>query len=444
MVSIRTAPELNVLLIVHTASEEIGTIQQHVDALVSFSRHRVVKVDNLVAHRIDFEAFDVIALHYSLVIASPNFIASRLRDKIARFRGVKVLFIQDEYRWIDATAVAMRDLGIGVVFSLVHPGVVRKVYHHPFLSQVRFEYTLTGFVPDEWVTARVPDYEDRPIDVGYRARKLTAWYGSHTLQKWRIADRFAADAGRYNLKVDISTREEDRIYGRDWTRFVANSKACLGTESGASVLDYTGEIQKKVEAHLARHPNAGFEELRDMYFKAEDGKIMMNVISPRCFEAAALRTLMIMYPGEYGGILEPHRHYVLLNQDHSNMDEVVHTLRTPALAKRVIDQAYKEIACSGRWSFKALGAHFETVVSEEGRMVRVRPVTQRIIRQAKWQSKLARYEQRARYLVAIAGKHMENFLIGLAVSMLPTRAASSVELGLQALRLKAKKILFGA
>ena len=55
----------------------------------------------------------------------------------------------------------------------------------------------------------------------------------------------------------------------------------------------------------------------------------MNVISPRCFEAAALRTLMVMYEGEYAGILEAGRHYVELKRDHSNIDEVVSAIRSP-------------------------------------------------------------------------------------------------------------------
>src|SRR5579872_1675335 len=106
---------LNVLLIVNTASERAGTIREHVQALSQLSRHRVLKVDNAVAHRVDFGMFDVIALHYSLVIASPAYISDILREKIAAFRGLKVLFIQDEYRWIDATARAIKELGVRVV-----------------------------------------------------------------------------------------------------------------------------------------------------------------------------------------------------------------------------------------------------------------------------------------------------------------------------------------
>jgi hypothetical protein len=361
---------LNVLVILHAAALRAGTIREHVAALTRLPRHRVFKVDHANAHRVDFAAFDVIALHYSLVIASPAYISDLLREKIASFRGLKVLFIQDEYRWIDATARAIGELGIRVVFSLVESSLVRQVYHHPFLADVRFEYTLTGYVSPALLKQAVPAYERRSIDVGYRARKLSAWYGSHALQKWQIADAFVEAARPFGLNLDISTREEDRLYGRRWMRLLANCKACLGTESGASVLDYTDEIRRNVEAFVIDHPKAGFEELRRRFFADHDGRVVMNVISPRCLEAAALRTLMVMYPGDYSGILEAGRHYVVLQKDHSNIAEVVEIIRSPARARPFIECAYREIACSDRLSLAALGRHFERVIDEEGVVAR--------------------------------------------------------------------------
>ena len=444
--------ELNVVLIVHTASERIGTVREHVEALTRGTRHHVVKIDNAVAALVGFEPFDVIVLHYSLVIANPYYISPRLKEKIARFPGLKVLFIQDEMRWIDATAQAMNELGIGVVFSLVHPSVVRKVYHHPFLSNVRFEHTLTGFVPKELVSGRVPEYEQRPIDVGYRARKLSAWYGSHALQKWQIAEAFLSDARPFGLNLDISTREEDRIYGKKWIRFLANSKACLGTESGASVLDYTGEIQRNVEAYLIGHPNADFAELRQRFFSEIDGRVVMNVISPRCFEAAALRSLMVMYPGEYGGLLEPGRHYVLLQPDHANLEDVVETIRSPARAKPIIEHAYREIACSDDLSFSALGQHFDRVLGEEGRLVRMHAPMPRLARRGgsgpsslSWQLRLrssaAGMVSRLRIALAVNAVRMERMVLLGARTTLPPQLFEHIEIRMRQLRRSARKAI---
>lgn len=434
---------LNVLLIVHTASQRAGTIREHVEALTRSSRHRVVTIDNAVAHRVDFAAFDAIALHYSLVIASPNYIAAPLREKIAKFRGLKLLFIQDEYRWIDATANAIRELGIRVVFSLVAPKTVRRVYCHPFLADVRFEHTLTGFVDKGLVARRVPDYERRPVDVGYRARKLSAWYGRHTLQKWQIADAVEADARRFGLSVDISTREEDRLYGRRWVKFLTGCKASLGTESGASVLDYTDDIRKSVESYLLDHPHAQFDELRDRFFADADGRVVMNVISPRCFEAAALRTLMVMYPGEYGGLLEPGRHYALLEPDHANIEDVVDIIRSPARATPIIERAYREIAGNDDLSFAGLSRHFDRVVSEEGRQVRIAGWSPDLVWRARIAGKAATLAARARMLAIESAMRLDRNLLAAARRGLPDRAFLRFESGTRKLRHTARRLILG-
>jgi hypothetical protein len=354
-----------VLLITHSASEKIGTIRDHVKALTSGLDANVYKVDSALAGFLNLDRFDVVILHYSIVISSLSYVSKKLADKLYNFAGLCVLFIQDEYRWIDRTAAAMRDLSVDVVFSLISPSVVRKVYRHPWCERIRFEHTLTGFVPEHLAGIPVPAYEDRILDVGYRARKLPSWYGRHSEQKWRIAEAFLDDARRFDLKVDIATGEADRIYGPRWIEFLSNCRAVLGTESGASVCDFTGKIQQDFEDYIARHPDATYEEMSERGYGKADGDIVMNVVSPRCFEAAALRTLMIMYPGEYNGIFQEGRHYVALKADHSNIGEVVAVLRSPERAQKIIQTAYDEIVMSGRWTFAALAAHVNQVIVEE-------------------------------------------------------------------------------
>lgn len=353
-----------VLLVTDCHAEVVGTTQEHVRTLVGKLKADVFKVDRVAAGWLNLAEFDVIILHYSVVIASSSHIKPAFAAKLKAFNGPTIVFIQDEYRWIDRTAAAMRDLSVDVVFSLIDPSVVRQVYHHPWCERIRFEHTLTGFVPDDLAKTDVVAYEQRELDVGYRARKLWTWFGRHAEQKWRIAERFAKDAERFGLKVDIATDEASRIYGPRWIDFLKNCRAVLGTESGVSVCDFTGEIQENVERYVANNPNTSGEEIHKLYIGDADGKIVMNVISPRCFEAAALRTLMIMYPGEYNGILQAGRHYVMLQPDHSNIEEVVEILHSPERAKQIIQTTYEEIVLSGRWSHDALAAHVNRVMYE--------------------------------------------------------------------------------
>ncbi len=313
-------------------------------------------------NEVDLDRFDGLIIHYSLVACLDTFIGPRTRKAIRAFRGFKIAFVQDDYRFVNATNAALADLGIHAVFGLAPIDIIDQVYSPTKLPGVVRETVLAGYVPEGLCDRRVPRYEDRPIDVGYRARKVPPWLGSFSREKWIIAERFAKDATPYGLTCNLSTREEDRIYGEAWISFMTNSKAMLGTESGASVCDYTGEIQANVEAHLLREPGASFERLSDLYFKDIDGQVMLNVISPRCFEAAALRTLMILYEGSYSGRLQAWRHYVPLKKDHSNMAEVVAILRDPAKANAIIDRAYREVSLNPDNSFAAMVKQVDRVI----------------------------------------------------------------------------------
>src|SRR5579885_2082417 len=71
---------------------------------------------------------------------------------------------------------------------------------------------LTGYVPDVLTQIEPIPYASRPLDVGYRTRRISAWFGDLGQEKWRIAARFAEDAKRFGLKVDLSYNEADRLY----------------------------------------------------------------------------------------------------------------------------------------------------------------------------------------------------------------------------------------
>ena len=356
---------LRLLLLCDYRRTTASTVVDHIFGLKEFSEHSIAIVNSKGdgSARIEFDRFDGIIIHYSLVACMDSYIGPKSRAAIRMFSGLKVAFIQDDYRWINESVDAFRDMGIHILFGLVPPEIIDQVYSPEKLPGVVRETVLTGYVPHNLTKRVVPSLKDRCLDVGYRARKVPAWLGSFGQEKWLIAERFKADADRYGLSCNFSTREEDRIYGEHWIKFLVNCKAVLGTESGASICDFTGQIKRNVEAHVAADPDATFEILRDLYFKDEDGRIVLSVISPRCFEAAALRTLLILYEGTYSGRLQPWRHYVPLNKDHSNMAEVVEVLRNQERAQAIVDTAFSEVALNPDNSFAAMVRQVDSVIN---------------------------------------------------------------------------------
>lgn len=344
---------LNILLLCDYQENIAATVRDHIRALEQHSRHKWWRLSMLgdIPQSLDLTRFDVIVIHYTLVACSSYFISEAARTRLADFKGLKAIFIQDEYRFVDKSTEAMREIGVSVLFTCAPPPVMKLVYPPEKLPGVTVVNVLTGYVPAELLDRPVSPTSERPIDIGYRGRNVPAWLGELGQEKIRIGIRVSEDAPLHGLAVDISFREEDRLYGAAWIKFVSSCKSMLGVESGASVVDFSGEIQERVEGYVRLNPHSTFEQLRDKFFVNEDGKISFAQISPRCFESAALRTLMILYEGNYSGVLVPWRHYVPLKKDHSNFAEVVAVLRDPGRLEEITARAYEEIACNPRWSF---------------------------------------------------------------------------------------------
>lgn len=359
--------KLNILLLCDYIPGTANTIIDHIEAFKRHSKHSILTLNNrpTLPENFNIDNFDVIVLHYSLIISHNNYLCTVSREKIRLFKGLKIVFIQDDYRWVNRTCLTLDYLGIDVLFGLAAPLYARQMYQpHFFEKPLRYEMVLAGYVPENLLHLKTKPYEDRKIDVCYRARKLPAWLGYHGQEKWIIADKFLKGAPRYNLKCDISWQESDRIYGKDWIDFLSNSKAALGTECGASLCDFDNTIEEKIENHLKSNPDASFKELSDLFFKNLDGKIYVSGISPRIFEQAALKTLMILYEGDYSGILKAGRHYMKLERDHSNMEDVVAFLRNPEKVKEMTECAYREIAANPSYTYKAMIEKFDDVIHE--------------------------------------------------------------------------------
>ena len=357
---------LQLLLLWDQVGNTADTVRQHVAALQTYSTHRVhpVPAFGVLPRVLQLERFDGIVVHYSLTACHDRHVSPAMRRAIAGFAGIKAMFIQDEYQHVDATIAAMRAMSINVLFTCVPTQEIEKVYPVSKLPGVIRHNLLTGYVDESLLGLRVPDPAARPIDIGYRARKVPAWLGELGQEKWNIGRRVAEDAPRFCLTIDIAHREEERLYGQHWIDFLMRCKATLGTESGASVFDFSGEVQRAVELDVEQKPKLTFEQLRHRHFAHLEGKIRLNQISPRCFEAAALRTLMVLYDGEYSGRLQPWRHYVPLKRDHSNFAEVVATLRNPERVIEITNRAYEEVACAEHNSFRAMVREFDEVIAE--------------------------------------------------------------------------------
>jgi hypothetical protein len=365
---------LSVLLLCDDNPKHAPNVLEHIRALRQLSRHRVSVFNPVGIGRsrlLRLDDYDVVVVHYSIFVLEDRHLGFWFREQLANFGGLKVQFIQDEYRRVDAMTARIRELGIDVVFSSVPADAVPDVYGSR-LPGVDILPTLTGYVPTELGGLPRQSLAGRPLDVVYRGRSIPYWLGKLGQDKVAIGREFLERASSTDLRCDISWTEADRIYGDAWYGFLSSSRTTLGTESGASIADFDGSLQERTERHLKTNPAATFEEVEREILAPFEGNAVIDAISPRVFEAAALGTAMVNFVGRYSEVIEPWVHYIPLEKDFSNFDDVVALIGDDAELERVASRAHADLVSSGRYSLRTLVHDFEAEIETRIRPARYR------------------------------------------------------------------------
>ena len=351
-----TRSRLDVLMLLNPEWLDVQTVRDYCEAFDLHSRHHVAFAScrpGWTSCPVDYSKYDALLFHYACPVRTARF-GPAVAAAVRRHDGYKVLFVQDEYtrtefirRWIGAA-------GIDHVFTCVPEKYVAAVFPPARFPAVTFTSCRTGYVPvylaqyDDPVPLR-----DRPYHVVYRGRSLPYWFGSLGREKITIGKVVREACERRGVPVDIEWSEESRIYGRAWRRFLHAGRATLATESGCNVFDLDGSIERNVRAALRKNPDLAYEEVAGRAFVEENLGVRMNQISPKLFEFVAAGTALVLYEGEYSGLLRPGAHYLALRKDHSNLEEVLDALddlpRLEAMARR----AHAAVIGSGENGYRA-------------------------------------------------------------------------------------------
>lgn len=368
----------SLLLLCYYDPEGISTVPETVAFMQEFSRFSVT-VFNLFEHgnnggglslspHINLRKFDGIVIHNSLAYNVDNLrtLDSQLDFKIRDFTGVKVLMKQDENFKFKELASYIGETQFDLIFTCLPPESIPLIYPASLVGSPAFSRMLTGYITP---TLRNFPFKEksRTIDVGYRGSIQPINFGRLAYEKRKIGDDFKNIEQTKELVLDISSRWEDRLGSSAWLEFLSSCKATLGVESGASIFDLEGDLQALCAAaerkygpirEDAKYAEQFLSELADI-----EGKINYNQISPRHFEAAATRTLQIMYPGEYSGIFKPGRHYVELARDYSNIEQVLELLRDEKRRQQIVECAYSEIVNNPEYWIETFVKRFDQLVA---------------------------------------------------------------------------------
>jgi Glycosyl transferases group 1 len=342
------------LVIYSIASTVVATTTEYVRSFGRYSRNDVSYINGTHGARLGVELseFDAVWLNYCCRLCFPGYVSADVRGALRTYRGLKLMSVQDEYDRTETLREGIEELGFDVVFTCVPQSSLSHVYPRERFPHTEFITVLTGYVPEHLESkSGTTLLERRPIVIGYRGRDIGARYGELGFWKSEIGRRMKAICLERGIRCDIEVTEESRIHGESWYAFVESCRTMLGSESGSNVFDFDGSIERQYETLKRKKLGLSYEEFQP-YMAEHEKDIGMGQISPRVFEAAALRTPMILLTGCYSGLIKPGEHYVELRKDFSNVEDVLRQVEDiPALAE-MADRAYRHLIASGTYSYR--------------------------------------------------------------------------------------------
>ncbi|WWP79995.1 hypothetical protein V5279_01085 [Bradyrhizobium sp. 26S5] len=340
-------------------------VRQHLMAIQRHSRHDVAYAAATFDCKADFplELFDALVIHFSVRMPfetmSPSFV-----ELVSRFSGPKVLLIQDEYDMPRKACALIRKLGVDTIFTTVPKPFVEKFYPSAELPNVKFRSCLTGYVPDELPFELATPLAERRLWLAYRGRKLPIWYGQLGFEKSTIAQRMKAECAARNVPHDIEWEEDKRVNGSAWFSFMTDTRAMLGTESGANVLDAWGDIRNAVLAMAKEQPDLSDDELYRRVVAPHENNVSMGQMSPKIFEAIGLKTGLVLFEGSYSDVIRPDEHYIPLRKDYRNLDDVLKRLADVPSLQKMVDRAYRDVILGGAYGYHRFVSDIDEAIEQ--------------------------------------------------------------------------------
>ncbi len=315
------------------------------------------------------DRFDAVIVHYSVRLPYDG--VRHIAPALASFQGLKVLFIQDEYEHTLRAWHWIKTIGFDLVFTVVPEDHIQDVYPPAEFPGVTFVSNLTGYVPDLVEHLDFPGPPSRrSLTIGYRGRPLSLRYGALGIDKVAIGQMVKSYCDANGIPSDIAWDENDRIYGDQWYTFMASCRAMLGTESGSNVFDWDGDLDARIAACRLANPDWSDSQVYAEVVEPHERPGVMNQLSPKVFEAIAMRSVLVLFEGTYSGVIRPWEHFIPLAKDGSNLKDVFAHLADDAFVDAMSQRAFDDIIGSGAYSYTQFVKVVERTMKAQARRLR--------------------------------------------------------------------------
>jgi hypothetical protein len=297
----------------------------------------VCNVNNLVDYRRRREAirrYPLVVVLHSATGDSMGLLKATAHWFEAR-RGTLAVFLGNEYNLLEDKVAFLRSVGAEFVCSQLPSQAASWLYGDCRPTRVlAMPHALNPMLyhPDQTVR--------RSLDIGFCGDAYPHDVGdTERTALIRFFQRHGADYGLVN-----EFRLNARMFRSDWARFLNICKGTIGGESGSYYLDHRGQIIARAKAYLKRHPRASFDEVFDRFFRSPPIEYVSGkCISSRHFEPIGTKTCQVLLEGDYNGILRPDEHYIRVNKDLSNVDEVIRRFKDEAYRAGMVERTYEYV-----------------------------------------------------------------------------------------------------
>jgi hypothetical protein len=268
------------------------------------------------------------------VFSNTSLVSPRLEAALAQARAPKAYFIGNESKLMPEKMAFAEAVGVSLLVTMKPSERVRELYRERLGCSV---VTIPSGGVDTSVFFPARDLAERKIDLGFRGSGEPHYFGHQDRDE--ITRHFSGHAAEYGLRVDVSLAAEDRFAPREYADFLNRCRGQLGTEAGPDYFELTDDLRVRANAYVAEHPGAGLAELRPLF--ADRERIPARALTGRHAEAAATKTVQVLFRGEYNGFFEPDVHYLALDRDFANVRDVVDRLKADETCREVADRAYE-------------------------------------------------------------------------------------------------------
>jgi hypothetical protein len=303
------------------------------------------------------EEFDLAIVTYELLAMRAVPFWPHIEQRILKLLTLcthKVLLPQDDYTY----TTRLDNLAVTANVDAIYTPLTKdldQLYPQAIMSGVRFHEALTGYIEDANLAVMseftIP-MTNRTIDLGQRVRHLSPQFGAEASKKGFLAENFADLARDAGFVVDVSSRFEDTFVGISWLHFLANCKFTISRKGGASIADPNGKLAKRIYNKSAWRKDLDDPSIEKLIREKEIRRGDFSAISPRLFEAAAMRVCQILEVDDYLGVLEPWVHYIPIRHDFSNIEEVFSAMKDGYLVEKIVENCYNTLIANGNYSYQ--------------------------------------------------------------------------------------------